>query len=596
MRTQINNMSCRKFRLMRHVAVTVALSLSVLGLCYRAPRVVRADTQLGQRLRGVKTAHLVSDPVPGRIDYIFREKNSGTPSTITAYAPGGTLLCSIPPDPSQPIQDIVDVIDLDGDGNAEIIGTYGGNGSTDFPALWIYNGNCTLRSKWNTPQATTLGNGQVKIYDVVPLNGQKRIVMVPNTFPNYSGIAPIYFLDAFGNLVAQPTVLPQNSPSPDILTFPGIAVANIDNSGGNEIVILAKSRLLAFNQNGGKLYYRQFVDSGGSFINYDTGNDKPAGSSFSFSGRRYGLFQFNDVNGDGDLELIVAADGNNINNNIPGAVYEAYNLSASVQSDGYQPRMWQRWLPRADSNYVVTNNNPVGYPIGVSLDGIEDMNADGIPEIMVTESDAATGNPLIKAINARTGAVTGTLINGILVAPRKLDSSQSLWDLIVYDNTVFNPLTGMGNIKVFRFNAGTYTPFQLAESPAGSLSNFAADIIGSDVGDDISLSDTVYLGTGITTGQGHFSLQVARTNNVRTFIANTAIGCPSGLYSWQTTGGVVQPSLTMFPRPGELVSTLPTTDKKNHVWVLRVENSCVVNNVIRTVVQSGSTLVANGDL
>src|SRR5690349_21750288 len=372
MRTQINNMSCRKFRLMRHVAVTVALSLIVLGLCYRAPRVVRADTQLGQRLRGVKTAHLVSDPVPGRIDYIFREKNSGTPSTITAYAPGGTLLCSIPPDPSQPIQDIVDVIDLDGDGNAEIIGTYGGNGSADFPALWIYNGNCTLRSRWNTPQATTLGNGQVKIYDVVPLNGQKRIVMVPNTFPNYSGIAPIYFLDAFGNLVAQPTVLPQNSPSPDILTFPGIAVANIDNSGGNEIVILAKSRLLAFNQNGGKLYYRQFVDSGGSFINYDTGNDKPAGSSFSFSGRRYGLFQFNDVNGDGDLELIVAADGNNINNNIPGAVYEAYNLSASVQSDGYQPRMWQRWLPRADSNYVVTNNNPVGYPIGVSLDGIED--------------------------------------------------------------------------------------------------------------------------------------------------------------------------------------------------------------------------------
>jgi hypothetical protein len=576
--------------------VILALSLVVLGLLYQAPRVVRADTQLGQRLRGVRTAHLVSDPVPGRVDYIFREKNAGSPSTITAYAPGGTLLCSIPPDPSQPIQDLIDVIDLDGDGNAEIVGTYGGNGATDFPALWIYNGNCTLRAKWNTPQATTLGVGQVKIYDVLPANGQKRIVFVPNTFPNYGGLTPVYFIDAFGNLIAQPTVPPQNSPVPDNLGFPGIAVANIDNAGGYEIVIIAKSRLLAFNQNGQKLYYRQFVDSGGTFINYNTENDKPAGSSFSFSGRRYGLFQFNDVNGDGDLELIVAADANNINNNIPGAVYEAYNLSASVQSDTYQPRMWQRWLPRADSNYFVTNNNPVGYRIGVSLDGIEDMNGDGIPEIMVTESDAATGNPLIKAINARTGAVTGTLINGILVAPRRLDGSQSLWDLIVYDNTVFNPITGMGNIKIFRLSAGTYTPFQLAESPAGSLANFAADIIGSDVGDDISLSDSAYLGTGITTGQGHFSLQVGKTNNVKTLVANTAIGCPSGLYSWQTIGGVVQPSLAVFPRPGELVSVLPTTDKKNHVWVLRVENSCVVNNVVRTAAQSGAALVPNGDL
>jgi hypothetical protein len=544
----------------------------------------------------VRAAHLVSDPIPGRIDYVFRERNSGSPSVITAYAPGGTLLCTIPPDPSQPIQALVDVVDLDGDGNAEIIGTYGGNGSTDFAALWIYNGNCTLRAKWNTPQATTLAPEQVKIYDVLPANGQKRIVFVPNTFPNYGGLpAPVYFIDAWGNQVAQPLVPPQNSPVPDILTFPGIAVGNIDNAGGYEIVIIAKSRLMAFNQNGQKLYYRQFVDLGGTFLNYNTANDKPAGSTSSFEGRRYGLFQFNDVNGDGDLELIVAADANNIGA-IPGAVYEAYNLSASAQSDTYQPSMWQRWLPRADSNYTVTYNNPAGYPLGVPLDGIADVNGDGIPEIMLTESDAATGNPLIKAINARTGAVTGTLINGILVGARRLDNAQSLWDLIVYDNLVFNPNTSMGNIKVFRLNAGTYTPFQLPQSPSGSLSNFAADVVGTDVGDQISFSDSGYLGTGLTSGQGHFAPLVVRTGGVRTFVAYTAIGCPSGIYSWKTTGGVVQPSLTVYPRPGELVSALPTTDNKNHVWVFNLENFCTLTNVVRTAVQSGSTLVANGDL
>jgi hypothetical protein len=207
-----------------------------------------------------------------------------------------------------------------------------------------------------------------------------------------------------------------------------------------------------------------------------------------------------------------------------------------------------------------------------------------------------TGNPLIKAINGATGSVTGTLINGILLGMRRLDSSQSLVDLIVYDNTVFNPLTGMGNIKVFRLNTGTYTPFQLSESPAGNLSNFAAQIVSGRISDTISLSDPFYLPVGITSGQGHFAPFIVRANNIKTFVAYSAFGCPSGLYSWKTTGGVVQPSLTIFPRPGELVSALPTTDQKNHVFVLNVENSCSSTNIVRTAVQSGSTLIPNGDL
>src|SRR5215510_1666608 len=102
MRTQIKNVSGSlgtKYHLLRRTAVILVLSLVVMGLSFHAPRVVHADTQLAQRPRGLRAAHLISDPVPGRIDYIFREKNSGGPSTITAYAPGGTLLCTIPPDP-----------------------------------------------------------------------------------------------------------------------------------------------------------------------------------------------------------------------------------------------------------------------------------------------------------------------------------------------------------------------------------------------------------------------------------------------------------------------------------------------------------------
>lgn len=42
--------------------------------------------------------------------------------------------------------------------------------------------------------------------------------------------------------------------------------------------------------------------------------------------------------------------------------------------------------------------------IGVSINGITDVNGDGIPDIVVTEN--VSGNPVVRVINARTGAVT----------------------------------------------------------------------------------------------------------------------------------------------------------------------------------------------
>ena len=112
-----------------------ALSFLLLGQYpYEVTRSVLADTLLG-RPRAVRVAHLGSDPVSGRKDYIIRERTVGNKSTIFAYAPGGMLLFSIPPAPTQPIQELIDVVDLDGDGSSEIIAVYGGDGSNVPPVL-----------------------------------------------------------------------------------------------------------------------------------------------------------------------------------------------------------------------------------------------------------------------------------------------------------------------------------------------------------------------------------------------------------------------------------------------------------------------------
>ncbi len=575
-----------------------ALIFLLLGqFPYKVTRNVSADTQLGQRPRGVRTAHLGSDPVAGRKDYIIREQTTGNQTTITVYAPGGTLLFSIPPDPTQPIQELIDVVDMDGDGSAEIIGIHGGNGSNVAPVLYIYDGFGNLRTRFGFLPGTTLGYSGIKIYNLWPNSNQNRIVAVPNTDTgNYIGIANnafVYFFDSNGNILATPSV-PEGTIG-SWLDFPGVVVGDINNSGGHEIFVIAKARFLAFNQHGQKLYYKQFVDPNGSFTSYEPGIDKPSGSNLSWNGRRYGLYQLIDVDGNGDLELIMAADKNNINNNLAGAVYEAYNISASAQPDGYigNIRMWRAWVMNSTMDALITINNPQGYKVGVPLLGIADVNGDGILDIVLTEKNSS-GNPVVRVINARTGAITGALFNGICLDVQQLDVSQSLPDLIVYDPTTINPVTGLGTHMVWRFNQGTYTPLRLSENPAGTLTSGAAILVEEAKPDNVAIATT--LSTGVNTGEGHFSCEQTRSGGVKAFVGYSSLGCPSGLFSWITTGGIIQRSLNLASRPGRVVDIRKVDDTNNRVWMLNLESSCSATDVVRTVVQSGSNLVANGDL
>lgn len=78
------------------------------------------------------------------------------------------VLLSIPPDPTQPIQDLTDVMDLDGDGNAEIIGLHRGNGSTVAPVLYIYDGFGNLKTRFQFLAGMRLTSKTVKVYNLWP--------------------------------------------------------------------------------------------------------------------------------------------------------------------------------------------------------------------------------------------------------------------------------------------------------------------------------------------------------------------------------------------------------------------------------------------
>jgi hypothetical protein len=100
----------------------------------------------------------------------------------------------------------------------------------------------------------------------------------------------------------------------------------------------------------------------------------------------------------------------------------------------------------------------------------------------------------------------------------------------------------------------------------------------------------------LNTDDGHFEPNTTKSNGVKHLIAFGAVDCPAGIYTWHTSGGTVQPSLSLPSRPGRLLDVRRVGDQNNFVWIFNLESSCVLTNVAKTYVQSGTQLIANGDL
>jgi hypothetical protein len=602
------------------ILLWIVFSLSISGLFSYKTETVLADVQISNNPRAVRVGNLKIGSQSAQLAYLFLTGPNGNGDTfLEAWAPGNRLLFSVnTKGPNRPaMQELVDVTDLNGDGNDEIVGYYGGDACNLLvPVVYVYNGDGTLR--WRSNQFPSqfqpkmdLGRGGIKIYDLVgSIPRQKYIVAVPNTFistcspgfidfansnPNSQG--SVNFYDYNG---AKVTFFVPGSGSPpggrEITSFPGVVVGDIDNSGDNEVVIIAKSRVLVFNQDGQKLYYKQFVDSARGFTDYSADQDDPDGSGGfdPWGGRRYGLYRLANIDTDPALELIMAGDTNTILGPIsPGALYEAYNLPPS-SSDGYLGNpIWSTHY-RATSVALTPNNWPEGYQLGVPLNGINDIDGDGVVEIVVTEAPDSSGTPHIRVIDARNGNIYSPQTdNGICIDVLRWTSTQNFRDLVVYrlqqDQHQINRIVAGQPRGQYEFNG------------IGTFAQGGSRILQKGVPTDfVPVSDT-----GLNSGRAASLFTVL--NGTTAIIEQNPHDCEDSanglvaLRSWTASGQNVTNVLNLIRRPGRVTNILPFNNPTNYVWVIETEsNSCdepqMSSNQVNSYIQVGSSLVPNGDL
>ncbi|HET9225300.1 MAG TPA: BACON domain-containing carbohydrate-binding protein, partial [Thermoanaerobaculia bacterium] len=377
-------------------------------------------------------------------------------SSATAGGPGKLQI--FPSDPALPPREIplsgpvnnlklIDVADLNSDGRDEIVLI---NGTTTLPntnianpdgAVYLVDATRTTAqqpvvraSQDGSGRSSGIGVSNVKIYQ--RQNGTRSVLVVPGTpgtllpgslFFFHAGVpGPIINLPPFENCSSESCN--------DGLEFPNIAVDNIDNVGGKEIVVLSKSRLLLFDEAGTELFRSQFVDDDDNarFTRYDAVED-PVGPQ----GRRYGHVQIvPSLDGDGIKDLIAVADSLPLPT--PGdpemlrpLVIQAFPLKRPPGE--YLEPLVARKVSRGNKGLTPAGEPPIGLPVN----GIQDVDGAGLPEVVVTHL-RKNGKPLVEVFTASgaSWARIGRKLPGTALDVLRTDPSSNLPDIVIWNRDV----------------------------------------------------------------------------------------------------------------------------------------------------------------
>ena len=561
------------------------------------PPMMAAVPTLGKKV-SVRAGHVFGGM---ETDYVISSTSStGGPSQIQVFRPTDTTTPSLnisPPAPNTNLR-LLDVIDLDRDGFDDIIAFNANNGQTNPAqgALYVFDKN-SLQPKaklltesgnfCNGSGGTVFGNtGLVpKIYQrrdgkyniVVSLStagtGFPGSVFFLRANPNGTGILPPLRID----LPLYATCPGQCVNCNDGIEFPAIAVGDIDLASGNgkEVVILSKDRLLVFNEDGTKYYFRQFIDPNHGFTDYTVTdrNGMPLDTT-GVQGRRYGHIQIvNDLDGDGKKDLVVLADalplGANGGVNAPFAILQAFHLDAPtgvVTNGGYEKTIGN--IVQIQGANSGLSSAPPEY--GLTVDGIQDVDGDGREEVVVS-----TNTPSVQILKFQNGAwqtiaqLTGTCLDVV-----KLDRSQSVPDIIVYN---------AGNIDIYRWNGSSFARRQ--RIPAGSPpTQFDAS--------NFNLSGPDYEKHGAAAE--YFRLIVVNFNGEKYFLQDTKTSTsPCGtIKSFGSINGTPVQGLNMSSNPGRIQFISNLEDPSNSTYLInRYDSTCMVTGTVDPFVQQGDSLV-----
>ncbi len=236
------------------------------------------------------------------------------------------------------ITDLVAITDLDNDGSSpEIIAI-----DTFQRILLVINADGNIRWQRQFPEFVTLSSTYIKIADISPERPGKEIVVFPDHTKTQLDAAG-YFFSSQGTLYANP-VVPQLFGGQ--LNFPEIAIADIDNDGAQEVVVVGRPRLMIFSGNG---ELKQQLD-------FREGDPE---------GRHYGLLNLADVNGDGMLEAVIIADDiPSLPDNGKVVAMSVFQLTPTIK------RLWGTTFP-------------LPQVIRAPLNAVQDFDKDGHSEIVL---------------------------------------------------------------------------------------------------------------------------------------------------------------------------------------------------------------------
>lgn len=236
------------------------------------------------------------------------------------------------------------VRDLDGDGRAEIVFV---NRATR--TLGAFDAKSqTLRWQILFPESADLDAAYVRVTDLEASRPGLETVVFPD-FTHTLGDAFGYFVSAAGEIYARPAVRNTNG---NQLNYPQMAIANIDNTGDPEVVVVGRPRLLVYASNGQLR----------SELEFKAGDPE---------GRHYGALSLANVDEDAELEAVVVADR-------IAQVTPDKSHAVTVFDLTPTPRELWRMVP------------PHGQTLESIPGGVADFDGDGMADLAVNRFDGAT--------------------------------------------------------------------------------------------------------------------------------------------------------------------------------------------------------------
>jgi outer membrane protein assembly factor BamB len=236
------------------------------------------------------------------------------------------------------------VRDLDGDGRAEIVFV---NRATRTVGAFDARAQ-TVRWQILLPESADLDAAYVRVADLEAARPGLETVVFPD-FTHTLGDAFGYFVSAAGEVYARPAVRNTNC---NQLNYPQMAVANVDNAGDPEVVVVGRPRLLVFGSNGQLR----------SELEFKAGDPE---------GRHYGTLSLANVDADPDLEAVVVAD------RIAQVTPEKSHAVTVFDLAPATRELWRMVLPHGQTLESIPG-------------GVADFDGDGRADLAVNHFDGAT--------------------------------------------------------------------------------------------------------------------------------------------------------------------------------------------------------------